>query len=85
MNLFPEFNLAQEADDRCQLCKITVPAELQFIQPVFVGDRYKDVCPSCALGMRNLLLGLPKTAKYASEQANETYYQFISWKAQEGL
>jgi hypothetical protein len=80
----PDFNLQQEADDTCQLCNISIPSELQFIQPTFIGDSYKDLCPACALGMRNLLMKLPKTAKYASSQANELYFQFISWKEQEG-
>lgn len=79
----PDFNLKEEAESQCHICKTSVPRELPFIQPMFVGDRYVDVCPKCALGVRNLLLGLPKTAKYPGDSANELYLQYISWLTQQ--
>ncbi|MHA1481918.1 MAG: hypothetical protein ACTSQA_00585 [Candidatus Heimdallarchaeaceae archaeon] len=81
----PGFNLSDEMEDECQLCKIKVPAKLHFISPVFVGDAYRDLCPRCALGIRNLLLHLPKTARYSNEASNEWYNQFISWLIQERI
>lgn len=77
----PEFNILEETHDRCQQCKILVPRELGFIQPCFIGDRYVDLCPRCARGIRNLLLKYPAKAMFAGESANELYYQFISWEA----
>jgi len=83
-DIFPEFNLKEEAEDICQLCKRSVPSCLHFIQPVFVGDAYKDLCPKCTRGIRNLLMGLPKKAMFPGDDANRDYYQFISWLIQEG-
>jgi hypothetical protein len=78
----PEFNISEESEDECQLCKIKVPSNLHFISPVFVGYAYRDLCPKCALGIRNLLMNYPKTSRYASESANDHYSQFISWLVQ---
>lgn len=87
MNFFqivPEWNIKKEADDLCQLCKISVPAILHFIEPVFIADRYMDLCPKCARELRNLLLGYPARAMYPGDEANRMYNKFISWLVQEG-
>lgn len=78
----PEFNLEKEANDECKQCHILIPSELHFIQPMFIGDRYIDVCPKCARGIRNLLMKFPKTAMYSDSEANRNYYRFISWLEQ---
>ena len=80
-DLIPEFNILEETHATCQECGIKVPLELQFIQPVFVGDRYIDLCPRCARGIRNLLLKYPAKAMFAGDSANDLYYKFISWEA----
>ena len=79
----PDFNLSNEAYVSCQQCRTKVPQELNFIQPMFIGDRYVDVCPKCAQGIRNLLMGLPRKAHFSGEMANELYFQYISWLEQQ--
>lgn len=74
----PEFNIDREANAICQLCKEKVPIELHFVQPMFVGDRYIDVCPKCARGIHNLLKGYPRKA-HLPGAGSELYFQYISW------
>ena len=75
----PDFDIQDETTHKCEQCKVAVPIDLNFIQPMFIGDRYIDVCPKCALGIRNLLMGLPRKAHFSGDMANELYFQFISW------
>ena len=78
----PDFNLQEEANAKCQQCGVYVPLELEFIMPMFIGDRYIDVCPKCARGIRNLLMGLPRKA-HLPGQGSELYFQYISWLEQQ--
>lgn len=78
-----DFNLTEETEDTCELCKIKVPRELNFIGPVCIGDEYKDLCPKCSKGIRNLLLKQPVNTMFPSEDVNRLYYRFISWLTQQ--
>lgn len=84
MDVLPEFNIKEEADDICELCKREVPAELHFIGAVCIGDQYKDLCPRCAKGIRNLLLGEKPGTLFPSRDTNRLYNKFNSWLIQIG-
>lgn len=80
----PHFNVKEESEDICKLCKIEVPQELNFIGPVCIGDAYIDLCPRCSKGIRNLMLRQAPDALFPSNETNKRYNQFISWLIQEG-
>ena len=79
-----DFNVKRESEDICKLCKRTCPPELEFIGPVYIGDRYIDLCPKCARGVRNLMLRQDPNSVFPSEEVNRRYNKFISWLAQKG-
>ena len=83
MDVLPQFNLKEEADDICELCKTEVPAETHFVGPVCIGDQYKDLCPRCAKGIRNLLLGQNPDVMFPSNDTNRLYNRYISWLTQQ--
>lgn len=81
----PDFNVKEESEDICKLCKMSVPRKLEFIGPVCVGDTYIDLCPRCARGIRNLILRQDPTTMFPSDETNRRYHRFISWLVQQGL
>lgn len=84
MDVLPQFNLKEEADDICELCKREIPAHTHFVGPVCIGDEYKDLCPKCAKGLRNLFLGQDPDTMFPSHNTNRLYNRYISWLAQQG-
>ncbi len=83
MDVLPHFNIEEEGTDTCELCLKEVPAELNFIGPVCIGDQYKDLCPKCAKGVRNLLLGQSPDTMFPSSDTNRLYNKYISWLTQQ--
>jgi hypothetical protein len=78
-----DFDVKEESEDICKLCKVAIPRELDFIGPVCIGDVYVDLCPICARGIRNLILKQPVEMKFPGDEANRRYNRFISWQAQQ--
>lgn len=83
-NALPDFNVKEESDDICKMCKAETPRELEFIGPVFIGDRYIDLCPKCTRVILNLMAGRPPEADLENIAVNRRYRKYISWLIQKG-
>lgn len=60
---------------KCPKCKRKFSEHL--IQPMFVNGGYLDLCPLCALELRNTIHGLPLDTPFQGEIAQELYEEAL--------
>lgn len=57
---------------KCPQCKFKYQSP-ELIQPMFVNGKYIDMCPICALKLRNETAGLPADTPFTGTRASELY------------
>ena len=67
-----------EGKDACENCNKVVPND--FILPTVVYGEYKNVCPKCALKIKNETLGLPEGTPFQGKYALMIYKNFERWE-----
>lgn len=67
-----------EMIETCEQCKIEFP--MLFYAPMYVDGAYCNICPVCALALRNKLAGLPKDTPFTGKIAQGAVEDFKEWK-----
>ena len=60
----------------CHICGIR-PRRPEMIQPLITSQGDFDLCPICALDVRNQMIGLPAGTPFQGEIANDMYEDMI--------
>lgn len=60
---------------RCPKCRRNF--SVQLIQPIFVDGKYFNVCPLCALEIRNILAHLPMDTPFQGTEAKKLYKEAL--------